>query len=651
MLTSIIRNMVGLKYKSRSNLYQKNDRELPDYFDHHHEIMKDSFDAKYYEINNPDVAESGIDPLKHFILYGWREGRDPNSEFSTKFYLSCNPDVSDANINPFWHYLVAGREEGRQTMGTCNQSSNEVPLQNEVEVIKSFFDEVYYLGEYEDVKNAGVPPLEHYCSTGWKEGRNPCLSFSTQYYLSTNPDVEEAAINPLYHFLVAGEAEGRLPKHPGGYKADILSNLKELSLQSQKHSLAQELTEFLDSEEIVRLVNNELSSANSLLVAFGHDNYKQVSGGVQLCEDREELQSKFHDCNYLYVFPRQPLPVLSPNGEETLVSLILNGSTIGTCQMTELCTALKAIRGAYENINFVIHHLLGHASDSIADLINAAGKSESMFWLHDFFSLCPSYALQRNNVSFCGSPVPTSNACTLCVFGSERTRHLKSISRFFERINCHVIAPSQVAADLWQTKTKLSPATVQVLPHTTLELINRDDQKIVASSATKIAFIGTPAPHKGWHLFGRLVEQFGTNPNYEFYYLGTSTPNLSGIHHIPVWVTAENPEAMTSAISEHEIDLVLHWASWPETFSFSTFEAIAGGAAVLTNEISGNVAATVTRLARGAVFENEEDFVSSLEQGHLMQLVEENRNRRAHSFYRPRHSQLTFDAIENMQGK
>jgi FkbM family methyltransferase len=39
------------------------------------DVPKD-FDPKAYLILNPDVADAGMDPEKHFITFGWREGRN-----------------------------------------------------------------------------------------------------------------------------------------------------------------------------------------------------------------------------------------------------------------------------------------------------------------------------------------------------------------------------------------------------------------------------------------------------------------------------------------------------------------------------------------------------------------------------------------------
>lgn len=112
------------------------------------------FDRNSYLEHNPDVASAGIDPLAHYMNYGWKEGRNPSELFNTNYYLENNSDV----------------------------------------------------------RNAGINPLVHYAQNGWKEGRDPSASFDTSYYLEHNPDVASAGIDPLVHYITYGKAEGRLPK-------------------------------------------------------------------------------------------------------------------------------------------------------------------------------------------------------------------------------------------------------------------------------------------------------------------------------------------------------------------------------------------------------------------------------------------------------
>jgi lipopolysaccharide biosynthesis protein len=78
-------------------------------------IIKNSglFDSNYYLKAYPDVRQADIDPLMHFVKHGWREGRNPNSEFHTSLYLQMYEDVRDAGVNPFVHYIRHGKNEHR----------------------------------------------------------------------------------------------------------------------------------------------------------------------------------------------------------------------------------------------------------------------------------------------------------------------------------------------------------------------------------------------------------------------------------------------------------------------------------------------------------------------------------------------------------
>ena len=72
------------------------------------------FDSHYYLLQNDDVRRADLDPLSHYMRFGWKEGRDPSSRFSTNFYLQNNPDVLQAGTNPLLHYARFGKKEGRQ---------------------------------------------------------------------------------------------------------------------------------------------------------------------------------------------------------------------------------------------------------------------------------------------------------------------------------------------------------------------------------------------------------------------------------------------------------------------------------------------------------------------------------------------------------
>ncbi len=146
------------------------------------------FDAAYYLDQNPDIAESGMNPLVHFLRFGAGEGRDPNPLFDTSYYLDQNPDVAESGMNPLVHYLWFGAGEGRDP--------------------NPFFDTSYYLEHNPDIAESGTNPLAHYLfRIGAGESRDPDPLFDTSCYLERNPVAVKAEVNPLSHFIEFGTKE------------------------------------------------------------------------------------------------------------------------------------------------------------------------------------------------------------------------------------------------------------------------------------------------------------------------------------------------------------------------------------------------------------------------------------------------------------
>ncbi len=71
------------------------------------------FDEQWYLNEYPDVSQSGMDPIRHYLKFGAEEGRDPSLQFDTRYYQHSNPDIADSAINPLIHYLAHGQAEGR----------------------------------------------------------------------------------------------------------------------------------------------------------------------------------------------------------------------------------------------------------------------------------------------------------------------------------------------------------------------------------------------------------------------------------------------------------------------------------------------------------------------------------------------------------
>ena len=69
------------------------------------------FDSEYYLSKNEDVKKAKVDPIKHYLKFGWKEGRNPSGEFDGNKYLNKRPDVRVAGICPLVHYIKFGKNE------------------------------------------------------------------------------------------------------------------------------------------------------------------------------------------------------------------------------------------------------------------------------------------------------------------------------------------------------------------------------------------------------------------------------------------------------------------------------------------------------------------------------------------------------------
>ncbi len=579
-------------------------------------------DTKFYLENNSDVAAAEIDPCYHYAKYGWREGRDPSPSFSTKGYLAAHPKVALSGTNPLLHFV---QQSDVSDLGHSPEENEQ--LDAEVALVAENIDEKFYAATYPDNPKSGQSSAEHYCRVGWREGNDPTPGFSTSYYLLSNPDVRDSGVNPFWHYLIAGREEGRLPVHPGGWRHGVLSRQTSFDAYCEDWKKQDDPPDHLSAGELVkRLVDRR--RAPGLMVSLGHDDYRATPGGVQLCVEIEAQNAEAYGADYLNLHPWQPLPKLADADEDYALSLVLNGSMIGVASVSNVTTALGRLNVAAQAAHIVIHHLAGHAPERVAEIADALNVERAHLWLHDYFTLCTSYALQRNNITPCNVPSQSSNACHICLFGGERRAQSVRIETLFEAIDIHVISPSKVALDLWSDRTALAPASTTVHPHVELSAKPVDAPDRCADGPIRIAFIGTPAAHKGWPIFEELARRLKATDEYEFWFFGSDDPVSDGILHYPTHVRASDPASTLAAVAENSIDLVLHWASWPETFSFSTYEALGGGAFVVTNAGSGNVAATVRQFDRGVVLEDANALYDFASTGNLKELAKRARDLR-----------------------
>ncbi len=83
-------------------------------------------------------------------------------------------------------------------------------IKKDIELVRysEYWDSKWYTSQYKDVADAKVDPLDHFCSRGYRENRNPSIKFDTKRYRALY-DVGQD--NPLVHYEKVGKYKGIIP--------------------------------------------------------------------------------------------------------------------------------------------------------------------------------------------------------------------------------------------------------------------------------------------------------------------------------------------------------------------------------------------------------------------------------------------------------
>lgn len=619
------------------------------------ELVRSTFDTGFYTAQLTPPYDGSFDPAAHFCYRGWLAGLSPSRAFDMPQALHDQPELLHQRLNPLVYRLGARPAPAAPTPVAGSASETDDGLQftrfpraaltgidgrlaalrdqfraaapqaaastvthaDDVErLIAQSLDTAYYLQSNPDVRAAGIDPVFHYCNTGWTERRNPAPDFDTAYYLAANADIAALGINPYWHYLVAGRAEGRPGRQPGGPRRAIIDAAVDPDVITNTYCIA-EPEHVITRSRLDKLLRATSGSSNGLVLSIGHDCYIRAVGGIQLFIANEQARFAARGVAYLNLSPYRPLLRLAdPNADGLLVNMVLNGEMVGVANTRDLAATLRKItRRDGELRVLLVHCLLGHQVPELINLHAALACTSSVFWVHDYSSICSGFTLLRNDAAYCHAPPPDSMACRLCVYGDRRADHLRQIRALFDAVPFHVVAPSQAALDVWQEHAHLPYVTAQAHEHCDIAPLPHPAVRRPADRPVRLAYVGYPRPHKGWLIWRELVTRTSHTGAYEFLHIGSEGTDTSapGIQHHLAATSADQPDGIIQTLAALEVDLVLALSTWPETFSYVAHEALAAGADLVCLSDSGNVAAAALRRRRGVVARDEESLYAFFE--------------------------------------
>jgi len=374
--------------------------------------------------------------------------------------------------------------------------------------------------------------------------------------------------------------------------------------------------------EIVRSVEETLSSVARLLkhvngvIAFSHSDYLISLGGTEKVLHQEQNELAIRGISYIQIYgiPDDGSEYQELPGQR--VGLNIDGVPAGTFTMIQLVLILSILveDGRLRILAAHMHHLMRFHLPGVKFLLSVIHFERIRVFVHDYYTICPQFNLLKNGKDFCGGTCTDGD----CSFFEKKKIHFFRLNEFFKDLDFEVITPSEVAAGIWLKDYPEYGERVRIVPHLVykeMPIKNGDRLKRLTTPMyrLRIAFLGREDLSKGLESWWRLVSCPELSKQYDFFHLGAAGIQKPGVRYVDVSFLKDGNNAMVKALNENKIDAVFLWSIWPETYSFTLYESFSANCFVITNPMSGNIAAQLDASSRGIIFDDEQQLWDAMQ--------------------------------------
>lgn len=293
--------------------------------------------------------------------------------------------------------------------------------------------------------------------------------------------------------------------------------------------------------------------------------------------------------------------------ESALNSLVIENNSMGKERLvfdfanisSDMFARLLNLLGIKE---LFINHLIMYPLSKTMSYIMDTGIPYSYF-IHDFYSVCPRYTLVDNHGNYCGAET-SINVCDKClnrqgnysdcIETSEAVMGIytyRSIWNYFFQYAKKLIAPSQFVKNVIE---KYYPAcNVEVKEHTLGNGICKTfKEDFVRGDALVVSVLGAINKPKGYDVVLELAERISKS-NYKIFInvLGImeSLDNpFEGVDRILRYRGRYKRNNVSLMLAKYKTSIVLIPSIGPETFSYTTHEAVESGYPVLCFDVGAH---------------------------------------------------------------
>ena len=343
------------------------------------------------------------------------------------------------------------------------------------------------------------------------------------------------------------------------------------------------------------------------VIALGYGYYNNSIGGVN--KVIAEHQKKINNLGFRYIY-------ICPAGKnifdekrmgrenDKIYSLLCDGKIKCIGNIEEIYKWF--CKRNYYCYAFYVHHSLRWSLSDLEFILNI--YFAPVYWyLHDYYTVCPSYNLLNRENRYCGFPTKKCDGCFFEHSPNDITVRNKSYNILFKKIRKRlvIISPSEITKEIYIAAFPAFEKNVEVVPHWDF-CGEVEEMKRISTNKINIAFIGTMQSNKGsneWEELIRVIDR----KHYNLFHLGKRYSIQENVKNISVL-----PGEMVLKLIENKIDIVFLWSTWPETFSYTYFEAYSAGCYILTSSDSGNIAFMVKKNGNGEVFKTISECITFL---------------------------------------
>jgi glycosyltransferase involved in cell wall biosynthesis len=268
----------------------------------------------------------------------------------------------------------------------------------------------------------------------------------------------------------------------------------------------------------------------------------------------------------------------------------------------------------------MVHQLLGYDAGFLARLETWLAGREAVYYLHDFYPLCPRVTFIDATGEFCD--LAETARCERCLaldgaheasrLGLAPAEHRAAFERLLQVIH-RVVTPSASAASY--LRRGFPDVAAEVSPHPGDELVAAAHWgPRPATDPAEILLLGALGPHKGAQRLLDIAKRARlTHPHLRFRVIGYTSVDDDLLPLGNVIITGRyTGESLSPHLAEASGNLALFLHLWPETYSYTLSEALRHGFVPLVPDL-GAPAERVRALGIGLVYPRTLDAAGILQ--------------------------------------